>query len=77
MKKTKRYYSPTPLKWRKLGDALLATSITVTTFAIAEDYKIIAIVACILGGLGKFLSNFFTDDVAEKDTIGNGNESNI
>lgn len=58
----KKYYSPTPLKWRKLGDALLATSLTVCTFAVANDYKVIGITACIIGGLGKFLSNFFSDD---------------
>ena len=58
----KNYWGPTPKKWRKFGDALLATSMTITTFAVANDYKAIGITACIVGGLGKFISNFFTGD---------------
>jgi hypothetical protein len=53
------YSSPTPKKWRKIGDALLATSTTITSFAIYEDAKAVAIVALVLGSLGKFLTNFF------------------
>lgn len=63
----KRYFKPTPKKWRKLGDALLAVSTTVTTYAIAEDHKWIAITALILGSAGKFLTNFFTDEKNNKD----------
>ena len=54
--------SPTPKKWRKIGDALLATSTTITSFAIYEDAKAVAIVALVLGSLGKFLTNFFSED---------------
>lgn len=57
-----RYYAPTPKKWRKLGDALLAVSTTITTYAIAEDMKVFAITALIIGSLGKFLTNFFSED---------------
>jgi hypothetical protein len=56
------YSSPTPKKWRKIGDALLATSTTITSFAIYEDAKAVAIVALVLGSLGKFLTNFFSED---------------
>jgi len=58
----KMYYAPTPKRWRKLGDALLAVSTTITTYAITEEMKGIAITALILGVAGKFLSNFFSDD---------------
>ncbi len=61
----KNYWEPTPLKFRRLGDALLAASMTTVTFAIANDYKAIAITACIIGTLGKFLSNFFTESPEE------------
>jgi hypothetical protein len=54
------YYKPTPEKLRKLGDALLAVSTTITTYAIAEDMKAFAITALILGSVGKFLTNFFS-----------------
>jgi len=57
----KKYWEPTPLKWRKLGDALLAASTTAATYAIYNDYKIIAITALVVGVVGKFLSNFFSE----------------
>jgi hypothetical protein len=60
--KMKNYYQPTPTKWRKLGDALLGVSTTITTFAIYQEMKWIAITALTLGVVGKFLSNFFTEE---------------
>ena len=58
-----KYYGPTPAKWRKLGDALLGVSTTITTYAIADDWsKWIQITALLLGAGGKFLTNFFTED---------------
>jgi hypothetical protein len=60
-KMKKHYYSPTPKKWRKLGDALLAVSTAITGYAMYEDVKWIALTAMITGVLGKFLTNFFTD----------------
>jgi hypothetical protein len=62
MKLKERYFQATPTKWRKLGDALLAVSTTVTTYAIVEDYKWIALTAVLIGCIGKFLSNFFTEE---------------
>jgi hypothetical protein len=59
---TKRYYSPTPQKWRKLGDALLAVSTTITTYAIADDLKWLALTSVVLGAAGKFMTNFFTEE---------------
>lgn len=54
-----RYYRPTPVKWRKVGDALLAASTTITTFAIAEQVEWLAYAALITGVVGKFLTNLF------------------
>lgn len=56
------YSSPTPKKWRKIGDALLAMSTTITGFAIYEEAKWVAITALVLGSLGKFITNFFSED---------------
>lgn len=56
-----KYYSPTPAKWRKLGDALLGVSTTITGFAIYEEVKWIALTALAIGVVGKFLSNFFSE----------------
>jgi len=58
----KHYYAPTPNRWRKLGDALLGVSTTITGFAIMEEYKWLAISALSLGVIGKFLTNFFKED---------------
>ena len=55
-----KYYAPTPVKWRKLGDSLLGVSTTITGFAIYEEIKWIAITALVLGVIGKFLTNFFS-----------------
>jgi len=54
-----RYYRPTPLKWRKIGDTLLAVSTTITIFAIAENVEWLAYVALFIGVVGKFLTNLF------------------
>ena len=62
-----RYFKPTPKKWRKLGDALLAVSTTATTYAIASDHKWIAIACLIIGSVGKFLTNFFTEDEPKQE----------
>jgi hypothetical protein len=61
-KMKKDYYSPTPKKWRKLGDALLGVSTVITGFAMYENVKWVAILALITGVVGKFLTNFFTED---------------
>ncbi len=58
----KNYWKPTPVKWRKLGDALLAVSALMTTCAIANEWaKWIQLTALVLGIVGKFLTNFFTE----------------
>jgi hypothetical protein len=64
MKNLKEMYtSPTPKKWRKIGDALLGVSTIVTTYAIADEWsKYIQLSALILGVVGKFLTNFFSED---------------
>jgi hypothetical protein len=55
------YWAPTPMKMRKLGDALLGASTTITGFAIANDNHYIAYTALICGVLGKVITNLFTD----------------
>lgn len=57
------YSQPTSKKMKKLGDALLAVSTTITTYAIIDDWaKWTQISALLLGVVGKFLSNFFEDE---------------
>ena len=65
-KMLKNYYKPTPIKWRKLGDALLAVSVTITGFAMYENIQWVALTALITGVIGKFLTNFFKEDDTQK-----------
>lgn len=60
-----RYFSPTPIFWRKIGDSLLGVSTFITGLAITSDYKEIAIVSLIIGSVGKFLTNFFRKEDTE------------
>ena len=72
MSMLKNYWSPTPKKWKKIGDALLATSTVITVggmlqfenlkeiFTI-EQIRWLTIAPIVLGVIGKFLTNFFKD----------------
>jgi hypothetical protein len=58
-----RLSAPTPQKWRKLGNSLLAVStlITGTAVALGSETWIIEL-ALFTGILGKFLTSFFVED---------------
>jgi hypothetical protein len=73
----KNYYKPTPNKFRKLGDAILAVSVFVTAGGLieydklslifdAKELKIIIGIAFIFGVVGKFLTNFFKEETNEQ-----------
>ncbi len=64
----RNYYKPTPKKWRKLGDSLLAVSTFVSAYAITDDVKWLSLTALGIGVVGKFLTNFFTDETSSKNT---------
>jgi hypothetical protein len=59
----KEYFKPTPKLYRKIGDALLSVSTMVTGLAIYGDYKWVAITSLIIGVIGKFMSNFFSEEL--------------
>jgi hypothetical protein len=74
----KRYWTPTPKKWRRIGDSLLAVS---TVLAIGglwqfdnlkdvftpNELKVMIVLSLVLGVVGKFLTNFFKEDVPQND----------
>ena len=73
----KNYYKPTPVKWRKFGDSCLAVGTMITTGGLLGfdqikdvfgDHLLKVIIGCafLLGVAGKFMSNFFKEDPAEK-----------
>jgi len=58
----KGYYEPTPVILRKIGDSLLAVSTFITAYGIANEIKWLSYTSLAIGVVGKFLSNFFTDE---------------
>jgi len=61
----KNYHKPTPKKWRKLGDALLSVSTMLMTVSVVDDWgKAVTISIILTGVAGKFLTNFFGDDLS-------------
>lgn len=58
----KNYYKPTPKKFRKIGDALLGISLMAIP-AELSGYTWISISIFLLGVIGKFLTNFFSDEI--------------
>lgn len=56
--KLKPYFSPTPKRIRIFGDSLAAASIMIAGLNLTDPN--VMLICAIVGGLGKFLSNFFT-----------------
>jgi hypothetical protein len=56
----KSYYTPTPKKMRQIGDTLLLFSLCVSTYFIENPKAML--ISSVSGALGKFLTNFFTDN---------------
>lgn len=56
------YFKPTPKRIRILGDSMAAASLFVSGLAISTGYEKLAIIISIVGWVGKFISNFFTDE---------------
>lgn len=62
MKLLKNYWKPTPNKWRKIGDALLAIAVFAAPYEIVTNNKSMAILFLVIGIAGKFLTNFFKEE---------------
>jgi hypothetical protein len=63
----KNYKKPTPIVWRKIGDALLAVNTFLAGFTLIEGWsKWIAVAALCTGVIGKFLTNFFAEKKSEE-----------
>ena len=60
--KIKNYWAPTPKKWRKIGDALLAIALYAQTQEALTGYSHAMQIISIVGLAGKFLTNFFAED---------------
>ena len=70
MKNTlKNYYAPTPINMRKIGDAILlgSTSISgmIMGLPLSDNYKLwLTFGLNLFGVLGKVITNFFKDEVS-------------
>jgi hypothetical protein len=58
----KYYYCPTPKTWRKVGDSVLGSSIFLTSSSLIMNWHWLGLSALLLGSMGKFLTNFFSED---------------
>jgi hypothetical protein len=58
----KSYFEPTPKRFRVLGDSIAAGSLFVAGLNI--DHPQLMLIIGICGGLGKFVTNFFTDETS-------------
>lgn len=73
----KNFYKPTPVKIRKVGDAILATSTFITGGGMLafeqikdvfgeQNLKIVLGTSFILGVVSKFITNLFSEEKNEK-----------
>jgi len=58
----KGYFEPTPKRFRVLGDSIAGASLFVAGLNL-DNPKLMLIIG-IAGGIGKFITNFFTDETS-------------
>ena len=67
------YWKPTPKKWRKIGDSLLAVATVLSIGGLWQfdnlkdvftptELKIMIVSSILSGVVGKFLTNFFKEE---------------
>jgi len=72
------YWKPTPKKWRKIGDSLLAVATLLSIGGLwqfdnlkdlfsPEELKYMIIGSIVLGVVGKFLTNFFKEETKTEE----------
>ena len=72
------YWKPTPKKWRRIGDGLLASASVLAIGGLWQfdnlkeifkptEIKGLIVTSIILGVLGKFLTNFFKEDSSKNE----------
>ena len=58
----------TPRIARRIGNALASAGMTVAGIGYINEYTRLAIAAAIAGGVGKFITELFTDEKTDSDT---------
>jgi hypothetical protein len=75
---TSSYWKPTPKKWRRIGDSLLAVSSVLAIGGLWQfdnlkdvftpfEIKAMILSSIVFGVVGKFLTNFFKEDTSETE----------
>ena len=77
-KLTISYWKPTPKKWRRIGDSLLAVASVMAIGGLWQfdnlkdiftpfEIKLMIVSSIVLGVVGKFLTNFFKEETTENE----------
>lgn len=61
----KSYFLPTPKRLRIFGDSLAAAGTLGASIAVLNGHPIAGTIVMIVAVAGKFISNFFTEDVKQ------------
>lgn len=63
----KHYFKPTPKRVRIFGDSLVSAATLGASIAVMNGYPLLGTITFVIGVAGKFISNFFTDDVQQSE----------
>ena len=58
----KHYFAPTPKRLRVLGDSLAAAGTFGAAIVVLNGHPVAGTIIMVVGVVGKFISNFFTDE---------------
>jgi uncharacterized protein (DUF2062 family) len=75
---TSSYWKPTPKKWRRIGDSLLAVASVLAIGGLWQfdnlkdiftpfEIKAMIVSSIVLGVVGKFLTNFFKEETPKNE----------
>ena len=53
-----KYYTPTPKKWRKIGDAIQDIGIVIGSITAFTASPWVSVIAIAIGRIGKIITNF-------------------
>lgn len=59
----KHYFKPTPKRVRIFGDSLATAALLGASISVMNGYPVLGTITFAVGVIGKFISNFFTDEV--------------
>lgn len=61
----KHYFEPTPKRMRVFGDSLAAAGTFGASIVILNGHPVAGTVIMVVAVIGKFISNFFKDEVSD------------